>query len=256
MSVATYTYCVVETARRPSLTRVPPGLPAADAPQLLDIASGTWLVCASVPLERYGAEALDQSLRNLEWISEIAVAHESVVEHFARLRGATVIPMKLFTMFASPARAVAAMRQRRRHLTALLDKLRGCEEWGVRILRSAERPPARTAIKPVTGRAFLAARKQARDASLESVRDSIEAADETYAALAAVAAQYRRRETESSGITPPLLDAAFLVPVRRRARFQELARRAARDVMRRGGTLTLTGPWPAYNFVSGSEDPA
>jgi hypothetical protein len=51
-------------------------------------------------------------------------------------------------------------------------------------------------------------------------------------------------------VIPPLLDAAFLVPVRRRARFRALAERAAEDVLQRGGRLTLTGPWPAYNFVS------
>jgi hypothetical protein len=48
---------------------------------------------------------------------------------------------------------------------------------------------------------------------------------------------------------PPLLDAAFLVPTGKRARFQAAARRLAQACARAGADLTLTGPWPAYNFV-------
>ena len=40
------------------------------------------------------------------------------------------------------------------------------------------------------------------------------------------------------------------------ARFQALAARTARDVTERGGKMTLTGPWPAYNFVAAPEKPA
>jgi hypothetical protein len=231
-------------------------MPGADAPQVVEIAAGTWLACASVPLARYGGQALEASLGNLEWVSAIALAHESVVEHFARLRGATVIPMKLYTMFSSPARAAAEMRRRRRHLSSLFEKLQGCEEWGVRILRGARRPSPRGAGRPASGTAFLAARKQSRDASVAAARDSAAAADQAYATLAEVASDHRRREGEASGVTPPLLDAAFLVPIRRRARFRALAARAARDVTERGGKLTLTGPWPAYNFVSAPEETA
>lgn len=256
MSAATYIYCVVQSVRKPSLAKAPAGLPGAGAPQVIEITAGTWLACASVPLARYGAQALEESLGNLEWVSAIALAHESVVEHFSRLRGATVIPMKLFTMFSSPARAAAEMRRRGRHLSSLFEKLHGCEEWGVRILRGARRPPAKGKGRPESGTAFLAARKQSRDASLAAARESAAAADEAYATLAEVASAHRRREAEASGVTPPLLDAAFLVPVRRRARFRALAARAARDVTERGGKLTLTGPWPAYNFVSIPEEPA
>jgi hypothetical protein len=74
--------------------------------------------------------------------------------------------------------------------------------------------------------------------------------------LAEIAADHRRRENGASGVVPPLLDAAFLVPVRRRARFRAAAAQAARHVTRQGAQLTVTGPWPAYNFVSASEEPA
>lgn len=256
MAAATYVYCVVQSARKPSAAHVPPGLPEGEAPRLDQVGSKMWLVHASVPLDRYGTQALDESLRDLEWVSAIAVAHEAVVEYFARLRGVTVIPMKLFTLFTSPARAIAETRRRSERLAALFAKLQGCEEWGVRIMRGSSRPVGKAAGKPTTGVAFLAARKRARDESVAAQRESAQAADDVYAELARLAADHRRRHEEASGVIPPLLDAAFLVPIRRRARFRALAERAAENVMERGGRLTLTGPWPAYNFVAAADEPA
>ena len=256
MATATYVYCVVQGARRPSAARVPAGLPGGETPRLDEVDSRMWVVHAPVPLARYGTGALQESLRDLEWVSKIAVAHEAVVEHFAARRGVTVIPMQLFTLFSSPGRAIREMQRRSKGLASLFGKLQGCEEWGVRIMRGPARPAVRGDGRPATGTAFLAARKRARDQSLAAVRDSARAADEAYALLAEIAADHRRRQQEASGVIPPLLDAAFLVPVRRRARFRAVAERAAEDVLRHGGRLTLTGPWPAYNFVSAPEKQA
>ncbi len=256
MAAATYVYCVIRSARKPALARLPAGLPGAESPQLAEVDAGMWLVLATVPLDRYGPGPLEESLRDLQWVSSTAVAHEAVVEHFGQLRGVTVIPMKLFSMFSSPARAIAEMRRRRRRLAALFDKFHGCEEWGVRILRGTPRWPGKAAEKPASGAAFLAARKRARDESVDALRASAEAADGAYALLAELAADHRRRDREVSGVVPPLLDAAFLVPVRRRARFRAAAADAARQITQQGARLTVTGPWPAYNFVSGSEEPA
>jgi hypothetical protein len=50
-------------------------------------------------------------------------------------------------------------------------------------------------------------------------------------------------------VSPPLLDAAFLVPAGRRARFTSMARRLAGGSAKTGAQMTLTGPWPAYNFI-------
>jgi hypothetical protein len=253
---ATYVYCVIRGTRKPALARAPAGLPGAEAPQLAEVDAGMWLVLATVPLDRYGPGPLEESLRDLQWVSSTAVAHEAVVEHFARLRGVTVIPMKLFSMFSSPARAVTEMRRRRRRLAALFDKFHGCEEWGVRILRGTPRTAGKAVEKPASGAAFLTARKRVRDESADALRASVEAADGAYAVLAEIAADHRRRDGEVAGVMPPLLDAAFLVPVRRRARFRAAAADAARQVTQQGARLTVTGPWPAYNFVSGSEGPA
>ena len=137
-----YVYCVVRAAGRPSMTRVPAGIPGGGRPGVRPIAPSLWIVAAAVPLDVYGPSALEPRLRDLDWVAQVAVAHEAVVEHCSRERGATVIPMKLFTLFSSPARAIGEMRRRSGRLASLFAKLQGCEEWGVRIMRG----PAGSAV--------------------------------------------------------------------------------------------------------------
>jgi hypothetical protein len=249
-STATYLYCIVHASRAPSVTRAVRGLAGATRPAVTPLARSFWLVTASVPLDVYGPEALESSLRSVRWVTDIALAHESVVEHFARQAGATVIPMKLFTMFSSEKLAIAETRIRVRHLKGVVKRIAGCEEWGVRITRRAateSRSPAR-AVMGISGTDFLAAKKTTRDLARQSIGAAVAAAEEAYVTLSAIARDARRRREEPEGATtPPILDAAFLVPVDRRRRFKAAVKSlaAAKD----GTLVTLTGPWPSNNFI-------
>ena len=49
-----------------------------------------------------------------------------------------------------------------------------------------------------------------------------------------------------------MLDAAFLVPVKRVATFRASVRKQAERLASHGYRVVLTGPWPAYNFVAGA----
>lgn len=248
---ATYVYCVAHSATAPDDSRAPAGVPEAALPRLLGAGTSLWVVCASVPLAVYGSDALERALRDLSWVGDAAVAHESVVEHFAQLKNVTVVPMKLFTMFSSDARALQAMRSRRRGILSVVRRIAGCEEWGVRITLT---PPAgrddvlRT--KPDSGTAFLAARKQARDLARELARAAAQSAESAFTTLSSIARDALRRDDVPEGaVMPPLLDAAFLVPASRRTRFKSAARRLAAAGVKAGTEITVTGPWPAYNFV-------
>jgi hypothetical protein len=255
MPTAAYIYCLVQIARRPAARRAPRGLPGAKAPEAVEVADRLWMILSEVPLDQYGPGPLEASLKDLDFVSRIAVAHESVVEHFSTLSGATVIPMTLFTMFSSIDRAVAGMRARSPELKSVFRRLEGCEEWGVRVLRGQPAGKKKAAdLKPSTGTAFLAARKQARDDARAATAAAATAADTVYESLAELSADHRRRTAEAPGAVAPLLDAAFLVPTRQRARFQSAARKVAKNVSATGAQMTLTGPWPPYNFVGSIEE--
>jgi gas vesicle protein GvpL/GvpF len=246
---AVYLYCVVRSAKQPSVAGVPGGLPGGVTPYAIAAGRSLWLVISDVPLDRYGPEPLEAALRDLEWVTAVAVAHEAVVEHFARLRTATVVPMKLFTMFSTEARAVEEMRTRRKEIQQVLKRIAGCEEWGIRIVRDAS--PAASAATPErrSGTAFLAARKKTRDDARAAAESAAEAAASVFEALAPFAKDARRRDESPAGAQPPLLAAAFLIRTAMRAKFRAAARRAAKQSVAAGARMTLTGPWPAYNFV-------
>jgi hypothetical protein len=46
-----------------------------------------------------------------------------------------------------------------------------------------------------------------------------------------------------------LLDAAFLVPVKRAGAFRSALRKQTRAFQSSGIVVSLTGPWPPYNFI-------
>jgi hypothetical protein len=213
-----------------------------------------WLVVSEVPLERYGPEHLETALRDLDWVAQVAVAHESVVEHFARQPNAVIVPMTLFTMFSTEARAAREMEGRRKDIETVLKRVAGCEEWGVRVVRGP-RPATPVAAPAVrSGAAFLTARKEVRDNARMALQIASGVAAAVFDELSPFAKDTRRRSDAPPGVVPPLLDAAFLVPSANRAGFRTAARRAAKACAEAGAEMTLTGPWPAYSFAEASRE--
>ena len=255
LGMAIYLYCVVRAARAPVLARTPAGLPRGTRPSAHRLGGSLWLITAEVPLDEYGAEPLDGRLRDIDWVTAIAIAHEAVVEHFARARAMVVVPTKLFTMFTTLEKAIEEIGAGRAGIERAMKHIAGSEEWGIRIVRNPPRATARAAPtpRPASGAAFLTARKNARDASVSLRLAALEAADTAFDRLGRYARDVSRRERrQEPGTNPPVLEAAFLVPAASRAPFKAEARRQATACRAAGAALTLTGPWPAYHFV-GSE---
>lgn len=116
-----------------------------------------------------------------------------------------------------------------------------------------------TAARPsadASGTAFLVAKKRSRDLARSEALDRAQSAAEAFDAFDALARASTRRDPPQDAATPPLLDAAFLVPIGRTRQFRAAARRVATACRKAGTTLTLTGPWPAYNFVRDPESRA
>jgi hypothetical protein len=245
----TYVYCLVEGRRAPSLKGVASGLPGASRLRLLPVDDELRMVVADVPADRYGEDALELALRDLDWVSRCAVGHERVVEAF--LDAPAVLPMKLFTLFLDDERAIAHVRAKRRRLGRVLERVAGCAEWGFRVtLDETKVVPERAAVS--SGTAFLRAKKAARDAVVDlavRTRRDAEAVHRDLSGRASAARRTRPGAAEGAVGARLLLDAAYLVPSRQGARFRAAAARAARDLQARGCVVSLSGPWPPYHFV-------
>jgi len=245
----------------PSLAGAPPGLPGLSPLRALDAGGGLRLIAASAPLSQYGSEEIQRRLSDLSWVSDRALAHEAVIEHFAG--AGAVLPMKLFTLFASDERALASILggldgpESRERLDRVLDRVDGRVEWGIRIrlddarAREVLAAEALAAGPQGSGKAFLLRKKLEQDAARELAVRLRGEMDAAFAELAAGAAEAVRREPaaspESGGRL--LLDAAFLVSRERGAEFEAIVERCAGRLAPRACDVTLTGPWPPYHFI-------
>jgi hypothetical protein len=256
---ATYVYCVVRSARPPDLRRAPAGLPGTGRPRALAAGSSLWLIAADAPLVRYGEAALARIVRDLDAMSRCALAHSAVVAHCARRN--PVLPLRLLTLFASDARALAQVSRRRAAIAGRLARVAGRAEWGVQVrvdaaggaaARRTQAAARRETAGLSPGTRFLELRRRQRDATRRAVGGAREATAALYRALAGHAVAARRRPPVSIDGRPALLlDAAYLVPATHAARFRQALRRQAAQAARRGLHVRLTGPWPPYSFVAG-----
>ena len=251
----TYVYCLVSSPRRPPLAGAPRGHAGMSRVRFVDVDRGLWLVVADAPLDRYGEGAINRGLADLDWVSRAAVAHEAVVEAF--IGAPAVLPMKLFTIFTSDARALEHIARERTRVDAVLKRVAHHLEWGVRVVLDRAKAAAlpgrgsRAAADTSSGSAFLTRKKAQRDAVTQLAERAREVVSELYDALAAHARIAHRRsasELPAQG-GPLLLDAAFLVPRTRAAGFAKRAARLARDLEREGYGVTVSGPWPPYSFI-------
>jgi len=258
MSTATYLYCLLQSPRQPSLRAMPPGLPGAGKPRAIDAGRGLWLVASDAPLDRYGEKPIERGLQDLAWVSSVAVPHEAVVEHLAK--NGTVVPMKLFTLFRSDERALEHVAKERKRIDRLVERIEGREEWGLRVLldelaalrRARDEAGAISAGAP--GAAFLLRKKKEHQAAREVIDRARDRADALFDLLAAKADDARRRPPPPGEVGKRvLLDAAFLLPRKKSKAFQALIRGEAKKLADRDYQLTLTGPWPAYTFVTEQE---
>jgi hypothetical protein len=257
----TYVYCLVRSPRRPATRGVPPGMPGSDGVRVIDAGARLWAVVSSVAAEAYGESALASGMQDLEWVGGRAMAHEAVVEHF--LGAAAVLPMQLFTLFTSDARALAHVARDRRRIDTILTRLEGQVEWGVRL--SFDEQAARAAVEQqhgrasgaegdraaVSGAAYLVRKRDLLDVTRGQLTAAQAEADRVYQALARAATDARRRAATEQAMPGSrlLLDAAFLVPARAATSFRTAVRRQARALDKAAVVASVTGPWPAYNFI-------
>ncbi len=248
----TYVYCLVRTARRPALRDVPAGMSGSRDLRLLDASDGTWLVAASVPGREYSEASLQRGLQDLDWVGRRAMEHEAVVEHF--LPAPAVLPMQLFTLFTSDERAVSHVARDKKRIARIMARIERQLEWGLRLTwdeKAVRETVERAHDRPVSGAAFLARKRDLLDVNRVQLTEARAAADRLYRAMAREATAARRR-TATEQAAPGsrlLLDAAFLVPTRKAGAFRATLRRNTKTLGRSGLVVSLTGPWPPYNFI-------
>jgi hypothetical protein len=250
--LARYVYCVVPAGAAVELD----GLEGVEGGRALEVLRHADLgaVASWVSLAQFGAEPLHRNLNDLDWLARTARAHETVLDRL--LASGPMVPLRLCTVFAGDQQVHAMLEREHDELADALVRLRGREEWGVKLiadiglLRAAEPEPA-------SGRAYLERKGRERRQEDELRRLVTRAAEEVHADLSersTAATLLRPQPRELSGRSGDMvLNGAYLVDRARVEEFRAAAAGLGERQRELGLALEVTGPWPPYNFVAATE---
>lgn len=242
-----------------------PPLPGVDPRHAVEFVStgGLCALVSRVPKSEFSAEALRRNLNDLNWLAGIARAHEHVLEQ--ALRCGTIVPLRLCTLYESEDGVRRLLEQEQRTLSTALGLLAGREEWGVKLLvdpekleRAASRAIPTAGDTPQSdGGAYLQRRRVEREIREEARALAVAAASALRGELEDKVLGIVTRPAQNpelSGLSGQmLLNASVLVDAQDVGRLRALTARVAADHEHLGADVLLTGPWPPYNFVPGSD---
>ena len=139
----TCSYTSTRSAEPPFATGLPSGLSGiGDAPVRVLVADRLAAVVSSVDPLDFGAEPLRRNLEDLSWLASTARAHHAVVD--AVWRREPVAPLRLATVYVDDDNVRAMLHSREAAFLALLDRVRGRQEWGVKAFAVQDGPRGRT----------------------------------------------------------------------------------------------------------------
>ncbi|RST15853.1 GvpL/GvpF family gas vesicle protein [Streptomyces sp. WAC05374] len=263
----TYLYGVAEAL--PALGDVVAGLTGvAGAPVRVVAEEDLAGVVSAVPAADFEERPLAAHLEDLEWLEAVARAHHGVVDAVAGR--ATVLPLRLATIYRDDERVRDLLRTGRAAFRSRLSRLAGHVEWGVKVYadpsaaapaptgsagsRGSERSegggPGGEELSP--GRAYLLGRRRERTARDDAHRAAAEAAGRIHEAARAHAVEHVRHRVQHGPLVRErgenIGNDAYLVPVDASEAFLAAVREAAgSDAAVRA---EVTGPWAPYSFAA------
>lgn len=235
---------------------VPTGLAGVDPahPATALVAGDLAALVSRVPLAEFNEERLREHLAEIAWVEAMARRHEEVLEAVAA--AATVIPMRLCSIYRDAAGVRAMLEREADPMHDALRRLAARSEWGVKVfsVRIPDPPsPDRGQSQPDSGAAYLEQRGQAQRRRESAAQEGARNAESIHTRLAALAARALviplQRPEVSGHEGEMLLNGVYLVDDSRLASFHEAVRTLGEEFGPAGVELVATGPWPPYNFV-------
>ncbi|HEX6701817.1 MAG TPA: GvpL/GvpF family gas vesicle protein [Gaiellaceae bacterium] len=249
---AFYVYGIVSAATDPAAVAGVTGV--AGGPVEVVAAPAAAALASVVSLDEFGEEPLRGNLNDRAWLERTARAHDAVLER--ALEQTPVIPFRLGTIYRGRDQLVDLLSERGASFAALLDRLDGTVELGVKAYLDQSRLLEPTGAGPAapaqSGREYMLRRKQERDVAAESAQVADECARASHECLVAAALAARANPPQSpelSGRTDQMvLNGAYLV-LRGDHALDAAVAKLEEEYGPRGISYEVTGPWPPYNFV-------
>jgi hypothetical protein len=264
-----YVYCVID----PEGIDLAPDVLGVDGlhPVAVLHQDGIGAVASQVPLDQFGEETLRESLNDLAWLEDKARGHEAVLTH-VRER-ATVIPMRLCTIYRSEAAVREMMAREHAPMSEALARLAAKTEWGVKLFAvppelqqlAAQRSPrvaelAAQIEQASAGEAYLLRKRLEALGREEGERLIEECCDDAHARLSGAAVEALLNPLQPPEITnhsgEMVLNGVYLVEDAAAGAFHAAVGAVQAEWGAVAFDVQVTGPWPPYNFVKGSIEAA
>lgn len=265
-----YLYAVVEAGSRAHQALAAGEIAGLDpaAPLFAVEAAGLAAAVSYVPAALFAEEPLNALVTDLQRLTPFAVRHEAAI---ARLQphAPALVPLTFGAVYERPERVRLLLAEQATAFHAMLDRVRGRQEWGIKVSRNMAqslaavgdhseelRRLAAEAAAASPGRAFILNKQRQRILADEADRMVAAACNELLEELAAVSAAARRDQITRLDTVESVqlaLKAAFLVDETAADRFRALAGALNERIAPRGLRLELSGPWAPYSFVGAGD---
>jgi len=256
MSPLRYVYGIARANDAARVTSA--GLTGIDDGPVGCVVEGDLLAAASdVDDANWNEAALNEHLRDLDWLAVRAAQHQAVNGRLLELLG-TVLPLSFGTIYRDDERVRQMLSEDAADRAVQLESLRGHAEWVVTVSRGANAPAddeevraldAKVASSP-PGRAFLLDKQRGTTLSRSIERRDSDAASDALAALEEVAVRTYQEPVVSGGTDAVALRASILVAREREPALATAIAGLESRLGERGYRVRASGPWPAYRFGS------
>ena len=222
-------------------------LKGVDGAALIESIACGELICwiSRVPEAEF-AENLAKNMQNLDWLANVTTRHQQVVSVIAET--ADILPARFGIEFLNDESLRSHIAGRQSLLMADLERIRGKEEWGVKVFGV----PIMAAVpkkKIRSGKEYL----QAKSALTRRGSDRANPELQEFAkALQSIADNIAEGGKFASASRDLQFHKTILLKRASRKRLESLVRRYSKKWKDRK-RIECTGPWPPFSFVSGPE---
>jgi hypothetical protein len=260
-----WAYCVMRAGD--SQPALPDGIHGSGPVERIE-ADGLAVIVSRVPAGEFGAGALQRNLNDMAWLERTAREHEAILD--AALAGATIVPLRMCTVYESADNVRRMLAHERGALDEALGFLEGRLEWSVKVLVASDaltdvaraelepddEPPSATERRGEGG-AYLLGRRRERLLRQRAQSIAADLAEQIHARLGDWAIDAVTRPAQNPELSghegEMLLNAAYLVERERSSELRRLVDELEAHHRELGISIELTGPWPPYNFVPGGD---
>ncbi len=223
------------------------------------IAAGPFAAAYSeVDDDAYGEDGLNDRVRDIDWLTPRAAAHQAVNARLLDIAG-VVLPLSFGALYRDDERVREMLREDVPARTERLRQLAGRGEWVVTVLRDAadERDSDgalevldREIASSAPGKGYLLTKRRSAVAKEATAKADADAADIAMRHLARAGESTYREPVVHGGGDVVVLRVSLLAPKATTGTVDGAVAAMTAELEPRGYRVRVTGPWPAYRFGS------